>query len=294
MIVTGEPFERVRLFFELLHDEEIADEYDAPILIVGDEGDGKSTFTVGCVWNWKQIRGETPTVQNVLNTIVWDSTEEFKQALANYPQRAAVPVMDAARVMMNKQSMNPEQIEAQQDMLDSRTMEYVAFLCYQDWGDVPDFLRRRRAKYCFRIPKRGEVQGYNRESLDEVYAEDGEEWPEPDLRDRFPSLEGTDLWAEFKRRDRERKRSRMHANDDGDEEDSGMTPQEAVADIKESGVGEYVTQNPANKVLSISKDLILYDYDHLSHNEADIVKSALAREVDVEAAYENVEEEVGP
>lgn len=280
--MSREPFDKVRRFLELLHDTKLTDEWDAPVLVIGDEGVGKSTFALGCVWNWQQIRGDEPTVESVLSRLVWDETQEFKEALAEYPRRSAIPVMDAARIMMKKKSMDPEQIEAQQDMLDTRTNENLILLCYQDYGDVPDFLARRRARYAFKVPARGVVRGFNRDSLDEVYDSGGEEWPEADLLDQFPSLEGTELWAEFKRRDREHKRERMHANDsEDDDEDDSMSLEEVVEDIKATGIEPFVSVNPANKQKTVDKDLIQFEYD-LSHREARTVKKVVARDVDLD------------
>lgn len=273
-----EKFEKVRRFQELLYEEKIANEFDAVIPVIADEGFGKSTFILGFVWNWKLVRGIDPTVENVLGTIVWDDREEFKQALVEYDERGVLPVMDAVRILFAKDAMQSSQKEAEKDLLDMRVEERVILLGYQSWKDMPPVLRRRRARYAFRIPTRGEVHGYNRESLDEVHESGGESWPQPDLYDQFPSLDGTDLWEEFKRRDKEHKRERI-LGEDGEEDDS--TDLEAVVEeVKESGIGRYVSENPTNGQKSLDKDLIRYDFG-LSLNEARTVKKVLDRDADV-------------
>lgn len=276
--MSGETFDRVRRFQELLYEEKISDEWDAVIPVVGDEGVGKSTFILGFIWNWMRIRGTEPSAEKALSSIVWDDREEFKSALVDYPNQAAVPVMDAPRVLFAKESMHSEQIDVEKDLLDMRIGERVILLGYQSWNDMPKILRRRRAKYAFRIPTRGTVRGYNRESLDEVFENDGDSWPTADLTDRFPSLEGTEIWEEFQRLDEEHKRDRMMGDDD---EDESMSLDEIVAEIKREGVEQFVSTNPANKQRTVDKDLIRYEYD-LSHREARTVKKVISRDVEID------------
>lgn len=272
-------FDRVRRFAELLYEEKISDEWDAVIPVIGDEGVGKSTFILGFVWNWKQIRGREPTVENVLGTIVWDDRQEFQTALVDYPQQGVIPVMDASRVLFSKEAMDREQVEVEKDLLDMRIGERVLLLGYQAWDDMPPILRRRRAKYAFRIPTRGTVRGYNRSSLDQVYNSSDNSWPEADLTDRFPSLEGTDLWEEFQRRDEQHKRERMLPDDD--DGDGDVTPEEVFEEIEQTGVEPYLREHPTNGTISIDEDLIRFDFD-LSIRDARAVKKALTREVDLE------------
>lgn len=276
--MSEEPFAKVRAFLEMLYTDRIREEWDAWIPVVGPEGAGKSTFILGCVWNWRAIRGLDPTVGEVLNSVVFDDREEFRRALVEYPEESAIPVMDAVHVLYNKEAMNPGQIETEKSLVDIRTMGFVGFLGYQKWGYINDQLRSDRAQYAFRIPSRGTVWGYNRESLDEVYASDGEEWPEPDLRDTFPSLEGTELWEEFKRQDKARKEERVLPEEDESGDERSLD--EVVEEIKSRGVGQFVSENQTNGQRTIDKDLIRFEYD-LSIRDARAVKKVLDRDVEL-------------
>lgn len=277
--MPGEPFAKVRTFFEMLYEERIENEWDAWIPVIGPEGAGKSTFILGCTWNWRQIRGIEPTVEGVLGDVVFDDREEFRRALVEYPEQSAIPVMDAVHILHNKEAMRPEQIETEKNLVDIRTKGFVALLGYQKWNYINDQLRDERAQYAFRIPSRGTVWGYNRDSLDEVYASNGEEWPEPDLRDKFPSLEGTELWEEFQALDKRRKEERISPNTPDEEEDE-RSLEEVAEEIKARGVGPFVTTNSANKTKSVDKDLIRVEYD-LSIRDARAVKKLVERDVDL-------------
>ena len=184
--------------------------------------------------------------------------------------------MDAARVLHKKKAMHGEQVETEIDLLDSRMKEQVTFYGYQDWDIVADVLARRRAKYCFRIPHRGRVEGYSRKSMDERY-ENGE-WPEPDLVDTFPDLSGTDIWEEFKQRDRAHKEARMRS--DEEEAENTWAPKEVVEDVLANSPAEYVKINPYNPN-SINKELLQLDYN-LSARASKTVAEGLKREIDLD------------
>jgi hypothetical protein len=273
--------EKIDRWMELVYEDRVKQEYDQITPIVADEGKGKSTFMLEATGRWQHLKGDEPTIDSVLDRVVWDDRAEFRTALADYPRRAAIPVMDAAHVLFNREQMNPEQIEAEKGLLDVRTQEYFILLGYQDWGDIPRTLRKRRAKNVLRIPTRGTIYGYSRASLDEKYkhcAED--EWPEPDLIDTFPNLDGTDLWSEFKRRDREHKKARLRV-DDGESSETELTARELAEEIRAEGVGRVVSIHGGNKQPYIDAGLIEADYG-VSIREAKKVKSLLEREVDVE------------
>jgi hypothetical protein len=273
--------EKIDRWMELVYENRVQQEFDQITPIVADEGKGKSTFMLEATGRWQHLKGSEPTIDSVLDRVVWDDREEFRTALADYPRRAAIPVMDAAHVLFNREQMNPEQIEAEKGLLDVRTQEYFILLGYQDWDDIPRTLRKRRAKNVLRIPTRGTIYGYSRASLDEKYKNCGEdEWPEPDLIDTFPNLDGTDLWAEFKRRDREHKKDRLRVDDD-DSDETDLTARELAEEIRAEGVGRVVSIHGGNKQPYIDAGLIEADYG-VSIREAKKVKSLLEREVDVQ------------
>ena len=272
--------EKIDRWMELVYQNRIQKQFDQITPVVADEGKGKSTFMLEATGRWQHLKGDEPTIDSVLDRVVWDDRAEFRTALADYPRRASIPVMNAAHVLYNREQMDPEQIEAEKGLLDVRTQEFFILLGYQDWGDIPRTLRKRRAKNAFRIPTRGKIYGYSRASLDEKYNNYSEgEWPDPDLVDTFPRLDGTDLWTEFKHRDREHKKDRLRV-DDGDSTDPELTARELAEEIRAEGVDRVISVHGGNKQPYIDPALIEADYG-VSARKAKKVKSLIEREVDV-------------
>lgn len=271
--------ERYRRFLDKLH-EHVQDDWDRLMPIVGDEGVGKSTLILQSIWLYEEIRGNDPTPETVLDYVVFDDRDAFREKLLTADPGDPIAVMDAPHVLYNKDVMQPDQKEVQKSLLDIRTENYVIFLGYQDWDDIPDQLRKRRAKNAIQIPKRGLLNGFSRAKLDEKYENlDGMEWPDPDLRDTFPSLEGTRIWERFNEIDKERKQRRLQQ--DSDESDTDRTPQDVVNEIVAAErLEEYVEVNEFQKRAYYSKPLLRFDYPDLSDQEADQVRSALSREAD--------------
>lgn len=284
--------EKLETWLQKVYDRRITQEYDALVPVVADEGNGKSTLMLQLTWMWKEIRGQKATPENVLERVIWGGREEFANALANDEPESCVPVMDAARVLNKKETMVGEQREIEKDLLDVRMKSFLMLLGFQSWDRVASMLQDRRAKFVLRVPRRGVVEGYSRASIDKRV--ESESWPEPDMQARFPSLEGTRLWEEFKERDLEAKERRIRNSGDGteDADDEGPTPQSVVAEIKRAGVGGYVSQNEFNESLYIDKKLIKFDYPELSDDEADQVKAALRRDDDIvlEEVYQPTDE----
>lgn len=286
----SKPLERVRRYLEWLYERKILKDYDRIILVVGDEGHGKSTFINEAIWMYEEIRGNDPTPATVLDRLVYDDRDAFRDKLLAAEPGDPIGVMDAAHVLYNLDVTKPDQIEVQKSLLDIRIENYVIFLGYQDWSDIPRPLRKRRAKNAFYIPDRGYVEGYNRTQLDKKYKKlDDNEWPEPALRDTFPSLEGTKIWERFNEIDEERKRSRLGREEESDGE---ITPQEVVQEIvSDDRLDEYVTVNEFQNRAYYKKALIRYDYPSLSDQEADQVRSALERKTPPEDLVETEEDD---
>lgn len=275
--MTLKELDRVELFFDKLNRRYIEQNDDRVILVVGDEGAGKSTFMLQCVWLWQQIRDENPNPESVLENVVWGDRDELREALLNQDSGSMIAVQDAAHALMKKEAMKPDQVDVEKSFLDIRTENYCILLGYQWWNDVPTFLQERRAENALFIPYRGAVRGFNRSSIDERV--DAKSWPEPDLQDRFPSLEGTKLWQRFEEIDAEKKRERLRTPES---EEDGLEPRAVVDEIKREGtVDQYVDENEYNGQTFISKPLIQLDYPHLSGQQSDQVKHGLRRETDV-------------
>lgn len=272
---------RLELVVEKLYEDYILDNFDRIILFIGDEGVGKSTLILEFIWLYELARGNDPTPATVMDAVVFDDRDHFRQKLLSAEQTDPIAVMDAAHVLYKKDTMQPDQKETERSLLDVRLENYVILLGYQDWDDIPTILQRRRASNVFRIPQRGTVLGYNRQQLDEKYTMPSgkREWPDPALRDTFPSLEGTDLWARFEQIDAERKRARLQVDED---ESADITPQEVAREIIGNSLEEYVKVNEFQERSYYNKALIRYDYPSLSDQQAEQVREALTRHQDPE------------
>lgn len=217
----------LRRTLQHIHDDVINREFDRLVLVIGDEGMGKSTLMLSMMLHWEDIRGREPDQDDIFDRMVWDGREAFTRTIVENERKSAISVMDAARVLHRKQSMHGDQVELQQDILDSRFKEQLIFLGFQSWDDIPTFLQKRRAKNAIVIPRRGYVRAYNREDIDRKYETD--DWPDPRFRDEFPPLDGTDFWAEFQRRDEEHKRDRMVSEESLDVKEVKKREQAKVA-----------------------------------------------------------------
>lgn len=269
----------LREFLKNVWQQRIQNDYDHIILVIADEGDGKSTAMLQMVRWWQQFRGIPQTQKNILTRIAWDQ-DGFRDMLADAEQQSVIAGMDAARILNKSKAQKGDQKDLVEDLFDVRAKEHLFLMGYQEWGSVATTLQERRAKNALYIPERGRIEGYNREAMTERH-ETGE-WPEPQLTCRFPALDGEPLWQEFRQRDLKRKRERMR-RDDESEDDTGLSPTAVVDDIVEGGkVEDYVATNEFNGAVYVDADLIQFDYD-LSVREAKRVKKAVAREVDVEA-----------
>lgn len=273
---------KVERYLERLYEERIEEQYDHILLVVGDEGHGKSTLMLQMMVLWQMIRegyddASEVDVEDVLSSIV-HSPEGFEEAMAGFAARSAIAVPDAGRVMHKKEAMAAEQRELEKDLLDVRTNEYLILMGYQYWSTVPSFLMDGRAKGALYIPKRGLIQGYSRETLNDDIEDD--DVPPADLVDTFPSLEGTELWREYRRIDQEQKAKRMDA-DDEDGEGEGWTVREVVGDIEDrDALGDFVLTHNQNGRPYIDADLIEYEYG-VSARKAKQVKKVLERDHDV-------------
>lgn len=269
--------ETLQRWLEMLYERKICKQFDRIVCVVGDEGMGKSTLMVQIAWMWKRIKGETPTSHNVLDRIVWNGRDEFKDMLATSQRRQVIAVMDAARVLHKREAMRGDQIEVEKDLLDVRTHEYLILLGFQDWDDIPSMLQKRRAKNALYLPRRGIIHGFNRDSMD--HRNKNGQWPEPDLKDGYPPLDGLPIWDEFQKRDRAQKRARIAASamgdDDGEEEESKWDKMQKIAEkIKEEGLSDVVGWHGGHNKAVLKTNLIEAKYD-LSVREAKTVKDLL-------------------
>jgi len=205
-------------WLQKVYDRRAKQQFDAVIPVVADEGKGKSTLILQATWLWQQFDSREPDVETVLDTVVWSNRQEFKEAISSSEKRSVIAAHDAARVLHKREAMSGEQIEIEKDLLDVRRMEYLMLLGFQEWDVVPSLLQNRRANFLLRIPQRGIVEGYSRSKIDKKAEDDhsSDWWPDPDMRDSFEALDGTELWEKFEAMDEEKKKERMDADTEPD------------------------------------------------------------------------------
>ncbi|RLM83696.1 hypothetical protein D3D02_16980 [Halobellus sp. Atlit-38R] len=257
--------QKLKNWIDLVKQRRIDNEYDLMLPIVADEGDGKSTLILQLIglWHDKIERGTDP--ESIFERIAWGERDEFKRLAVESQRKDVIAAPDAARILYKKDAMDPDQRELEKDLLDIRTHEFLFLLGFQWWNDIPTMLQERRAKQLLRIPRRGVVEGYNRNSLDEKLSMDDKKWPEPDMRDSFPSLEGTKVWEEYQKLDRKKKRERIAPDDDEDEEPE-VDVRSIVDEIMAEGLEPVVAIHGGNKNPYIAKELIELNYGLSARN----------------------------
>jgi len=276
---------KIERWLEKVYERKITKEDDLIVLVIGDEGVGKSTFMIQTKVLWKRITGEEIDTERLLDELVWGGRDEFREYLANAPPRSCIAVMDAAHALYKGEAMYPEEKAAEKDLLDIRFNENLILLGYQWWEDVPKILASRRAEAAIYIPQRALIRGFNRSTLDDKWGQPSTDnsWPPADLTDTFPSLEGADLWAEFKRRDRERKQARLGPDDEDEpEEPQQETDVFAIAEkIKNDGLKQVVSVHGGHNKQIIDQDLIELHYD-TTVREAKKVKKLLQADPEID------------
>lgn len=200
---------------------------DRVILVVGDEGVGKSTLMLTMARMWQEIRDRPTDPDAVLDNIVWGGREAFKDRLEEGAGGDMIAVQDAPHALFSRDVMVSEQKDLEKTLMDIRFRNYLIPLGFQGWSDIPSGLVRRRAKNTLFIPRRGVIHGFNRESMDRRYKSG--DWPDPDFEDRFPPLDGTDLWDAFREKDEKAKLQRLQDSKDPDPVDVRWREQAKIA-----------------------------------------------------------------
>jgi len=215
--------ETTKRWLESVDKQVLSNNNDRIVAVVGDEGSGKSTYMTHMAVLWDSIQNETVDNGRVLESILWGGRDEFIEALRERDPGSLIAVQDAAHSLFSKEAMHGAQIQLEKSLLDIRIRNFLIVLGFQDFDDMPSGLKDRRCETVFRLETHrgqptGNVRIYDRGSIDKRIQEG--EWPdEADERDRFESLDGTEIWASFSERDREAKLSRLEdSRDMGTEE----------------------------------------------------------------------------
>jgi len=268
---------KYKRFLEKVDTRKISQEFDRVIVVLADEGVGKSTLMLESIYEWESdIRERELSIDDALDRVVWSEPDELRQKMVALPNQSLIAVMDAGRLLNKKEAMKTEQVEMEKDLFDARTFGHVLMLGFQSPETVPGDVAGRRAKNLIHLPQRGRIDGYNRSSMDEF------EWDDPkdlddidaDMSDSFPALDGTELWEEFKRVDLQKKEERI-APDSDDHESEAIA--KAMAPEVRDDLGWYLSQDERNGHLYIDPDMVLLEYD-VTQRQAEQVRKLLNRD----------------
>lgn len=208
------------LMQRLYHDRH-EDNLDTVLPVIGDEGMGKSTLILQlAVAYYAEREGEAPSITHLLDRICYNRTG-FQNMMANSEKQQLIIVPDAGRLLYSMDAAVAEQKEIEKSLMDVRGLEYMMILGFQSWDRIGGEIKDRRSKLTLKIPRRGLVRGYSREDMDEKL--DTGCWPQSTLSDKFPPLDGTDLWEEYQRVDEEQKRNRL-----GVDGEDALSPEDAA------------------------------------------------------------------
>lgn len=253
-----------RNFLKGVYDHQVCDDDDLVMLMVGDEGTGKSTLLLWAVILWQDIRGKDPTAENVLDRIVYGGREEYKEKLLTSDEKDIITVQDGPHVLFSKEAMHGDQIDIEKAMVDMRIKNNLVIFGFQSWGMVPKDLRSRRSQAAGRVWKdndgnRGYLDIFGRKELNEKVSNlEEHEWPEPYVEDRFDSLEGTGIWEAFKEEDKKQKEDRLKEQKEISKDDLRKEEQIKIAlrAVKPWAEGRGMSQEEAASLTDYSQSWV--------------------------------------
>lgn len=241
---------------EELYERRHQRELDTVLPVIGDEGMGKSTLIMQLAVSYILARdGEPPEIDDLLDRIAYDR-RGFQELMADSEKQALIIVPDAARILYSMDVAKSEQKQIEKDLMDVRGLEYFILLGFQSWNRIGGEIKERRSKLTLYIPRRGLVRGYGREAMD--HRIDEGEWPSSTLTDKFPPLDGTDLWSSYQQVDEEKKRERLagEGNEDPEEVKKDMQRKVAIRAVKPWAPNMGLTQRDASKLIDYSESWV--------------------------------------
>lgn len=241
---------------EELYERRHQNELDTVLPVVGDEGMGKSTLIMQLAVAYCLARdGEPPDPDDLLDRICFDRAD-FQEAMADSEKQALIIVPDAARILYSMDVAKSEQKQIEKDLMDVRGLEYFILLGFQSWDRIGGEIKERRSKLTIKIPRRGLVRAYGRDAMD--HRIDEGEWPSSTLTDKFPPLDGTELWDRYQELDEEQKRERLAGETDPDPDDVKKDIQRKVAlrAVRPWDPNRGMSYREAEKLIDYSKDWV--------------------------------------
>lgn len=244
---------KLEKLIEKLYETRHQQQLDTVLPVVADEGMGKSTLIMQLATKYCMVRdGEPPDIEYLLDRICYDRAD-FKQAMAESDKQEIIIVPDAARILYSMDVAKSEQKTIEKDLMDVRGLEYFILLGFQSWKRIGGEIKERRSKLTLKIPRRGLVRVYGREAMDERIDEGS--WPSSTMTDKFRSLDGTELWAEYQRLDEKKKRERLagEGNDDPEEVESKLKKRHVINAVKPWAPELGISQTDAADIVEMSQ-----------------------------------------
>lgn len=218
---------KMEMLVDELYQRRHQQELDTVFPVLGGEGMGKSTLILQIAVKYCLARdGVEPTIDELLDRICFNRAE-FQEMMAESDKQSLIIAPDAARILYSMDVAKSEQKQIEKDLMDVRGLEYFILLGFQSWDRIGGEIKERRAKLTARVPRRGLIRMYDREAMD--HRIDEGEWPSSTLTDKFPSLDGTELWRRYKELDQKRKRERLAGEGTADVEDVKQQQHRAYA-----------------------------------------------------------------
>jgi len=243
-----------RAFLKKLYDQKLSQDFDRVVIVLGDEGVGKSTVMLQLDWFWRDVVPDfEPNVDDVIGDIAWDRND-FKTQLSDKTWYTPILVHDATRILSKKKAMHSEQVELEEDLFDSRGLRKFMLLGYQEWDAVPTVLQERRAQNTVHVTSRGKFKIYGRRQMDKR-VETGR-WPSTNFVDTFDALDGTELWDSFRDKDLEKKQERIEP----ETEEETMSEDELAKHILEDDINSVTSIHGTTGEPYVDSDLIKLHY----------------------------------
>jgi len=244
-----------RAFLDTLYEQKLSQDFDRIIIVLGDEGVGKSTVMLQLDWFWRDVVPDLePSVDSVVGDIAWDRND-FKKQLSDQTWYTPILVHDATRILSKKKAMHSEQVELEEDLFDSRGLRKFMLLGYQEWDAVPTVLQERRAQNTVHVTSRGKFKVYGRKQMDTKV--DKGSWPPTNFVDTFEALDGTQLWSAFRDKDLAKKQERIEP----DSEEDAMDEDELAKHIIETNLDDVINFHGNTGEPYVDADLIKMHYD---------------------------------
>jgi len=167
---------------------------DFPLLVTGEEGDGKSTLALVMAAYWDPEF--TVERQVCLN---WESVI---RAADQVPDGSALVFDEGINALLSRNHGTKPNKTFLQWIREVRAKNLFLIICMPEWKEVDKPVRDDRAKALIQIKDQGWAWFYDEDKTDEItvdkrYGKKQVEFPDPLFTAGWKDLTGTDLWEEY-------------------------------------------------------------------------------------------------